>query len=214
MIMPRVPALAVSRANLSSAFRDDGGRTGAPGHEQQRSQNVLVIAQVALASILLIGAGLLARNFLALQTSPLGFNTHHILTADIYLADTKYAEGSRRKVFFDTLLDRARLLPGVLEAGLNDTLPFYSTDFESLSIVGQPVSDRNQLPGMARQIVARLPPTSVPGHPNQSDNGLREKIAVVLGERLWRGRFHADPKIVGNKSSPSEPVLLCGTALL
>jgi len=165
-----LPALAVSQANLNSALRDDGGRTGTAGRKRLRSQNILVIAQVALASILLIGAGLLTRSFLALQTTPLGFNTHHILTADVYLADTKYADDSRRKVFFDTLLDQARRLPGVVEVGLNDTLPFYSTDFESLSIVGQPVSDRDQLPWMARQIVS-------PGY------------FRVLGIPLLRGRL-------------------------
>ncbi len=148
------PALVVSRANLTSALRDEGSRTGTAGPERQRSQNILVIGQVALASLLLISAGLLTRSFLALQSAPLGFNTHHILTADIYLADTKYTDDSERKVFFDTLLDKARHLPGVTEAGLNDQLPFYSTDFESLSIVGHPQPDRSRIPWMVRQIAS------------------------------------------------------------
>jgi len=149
-----LPGLVISRASLTSALRDEGSRTGTAGPERQRSQSILVIGQVALASVLLIGAGLLTRSFLALQTAPLGFDIHRVLTADIYLADTKYADDSQRKIFFDTLLDKVRHLPGVTEAGINDQLPFYRGDFESLSIVGKPAPNRDQLPWMVRQIVS------------------------------------------------------------
>jgi len=149
-----LPGLVISRASLTSALRDEGSRTGTAGPERQRSQSILVIGQVALAFVLLIGAGLLMRSFLALQTAPLGFDIHRVLTTDIYLADSKYADDSQRKVFFDTLLDKTRRLPGVMETGINDQLPFYRGDFENLSIVGKPAPDRDQLPWMVRQIVS------------------------------------------------------------
>jgi putative ABC transport system permease protein len=87
-----LPALVLSRTNLTSTLRDEGGRTGTAGRERQRGQSILVIGQVALASVLLIAAGLLLRSFLALQSVPLGFNSHNVLTADVYLADSKYAD--------------------------------------------------------------------------------------------------------------------------
>jgi putative ABC transport system permease protein len=149
-----LPAWMVSRANLASALRDEGGRRGIAGPERQRSQNILVIGQVALACVLLIGAGLLTRSLLALQNISLGFNRDHVLTANIYLASTKYTEDSKRKVFLDALLDKVHRLPGVTAAGLNDCLPFYNYDLEGLSIVGQPEPDRNHLPWMARQTVS------------------------------------------------------------
>ena len=166
-----LPALVLSRANLASALRDEGGRTGTAGRERQRSQNLLVIGQVALASVLLIGAGLMLRSFLALQSAPLGFNSHHVLVADVYLASTKYADGKKRKVFFDSLLDKVGRLPGVIDAGLNDGVPFGETyDQETLIIAGRPVTDVSRLPWMFHQVVS-------PGY------------FRALGIQLLKGRF-------------------------
>jgi putative ABC transport system permease protein len=149
-----LPALVISRANLASALRDEGGRTGTAGRERQRSQDILVIGQVALASVLLFGAGLLLRSFLALQNAPLGFNSHHVLLADINLVNKKYAEDGKRKTFFDQLLGQVRHLPGVVEAGLNTGLPFRWGDYESLCIAGQPVTDVGRLPWMEHDVVS------------------------------------------------------------
>jgi putative ABC transport system permease protein len=149
-----LPALVISRANLASALREEGGRTGTAGRERLRSQSILVIGQVALASVLLIGAGLLLRSFVALQTARLGFASHNVLTAEVYLANTKYADNSKRKALFDTLLDKVRRLPGVAAAGLNDNLPFANSDYETLCIAGQPVVDLGRLPFMYHQIVS------------------------------------------------------------
>ena len=175
-----LPALVLSRTDLTFALRDEGGRTGTAGPERQRSQSILVIGQVALAFVLLMGAGLFTRSFLALLNTPLGFNSHHVLTADVYLADTKYADGAQRKVFFDTLLDKARNLPGVIEAGLIDNLPFYNTDLENLSIMGQPATNPDHLPWMVHQIV--------------SSNYFR-----VLGIPLLRGRPFDDRDQTGQE---------------
>jgi predicted permease len=150
-----LPAMVLSRANLASALRDEGGRTGTAGRERHRSQSILVAGQVALASVLLIGAGLLLRSFLALQSAPLGFNSHNVLVADVYLASTKYADGEKRKVFFDSLLDKVRRLPGIIDAGLNDCVPFgENNDHETLIIAGRPVTDVSRLPWMIHQIVS------------------------------------------------------------
>jgi putative ABC transport system permease protein len=166
-----LPALVLSRANLASALRDEGGRTGTASRERQLSQNLLVIGQVALASVLLIGAGLMLRSFLALQSVPLGFNSHHVLVADVYLASTKYADGKKRKVFFDSLLDKVGRLPGVIDAGLNDGVPFGETyDQETLIIAGRPVTDVSRLPWMFHQVVS-------PGY------------FRALGIQLLKGRF-------------------------
>src|ERR1700751_1897359 len=149
------PALVLSRTNLASALRDEGGRTGTVGPERQRSQNLLVIGQVALASVLLIGTGLLLRSFFALESVPLGFNSHHVLVADVYLANAKYADGEKRRAFFDSLLEKVSRLPGVVNACLNDGVPFgENTDHETLIIAGQPVTDVSRLPWMIHQIVS------------------------------------------------------------
>jgi putative ABC transport system permease protein len=169
-----LPALALSRANLASALRDEGGRSGTAGRERHRSQSILVIGQVALASVLLIGTGLLLRSFFALQSVPLGFNSHHVLVADVYLANARYADGEKRRAFFDSLLEKVSRLPGVVNAGLNDGVPFgENTDHETLIIAGQPVTDVSRLPWMIHQIVS-------PGY------------FRALGISLLKGRFFDD----------------------
>ncbi|MBV8813661.1 MAG: ABC transporter permease [Verrucomicrobia bacterium] len=149
-----LPALVVSRADMASALRMEGGWTGTAGHERHHSQSILVIGQVALASVLLIGAGLLLRSFLFLQSFPLGFHTQGIVVADIDLVNAKYANDSDRKIFFDDLLTKVKQLPGVVTAGTNDCLPFWNTDYETLCIAGQPVTEPGRLPWMQRQIVS------------------------------------------------------------
>ncbi len=169
-----LPALVLSRTNLASTLRDEGGRTGTAGRQRHRSQSILVIGQVALASVLLIGAGLLLRSFLALQSVSLGFNSDHILVADVYLASAKYNDEEKRKAFFDSLLDKARQMPGVIDAGLNDGIPFgANSDHETLIIAGQPVTDVSRLPWMIHQIVS-------PGY------------FRALGIRLLKGRVFDD----------------------
>jgi putative ABC transport system permease protein len=166
-----LPALVLSRANLASTLRDEGGRTGTAGRERQSSQSILVIGQVALASVLLIGTGFLLRSFLALQNVPLGFNSHHVLVADVYLASTKYAENEKRKVFFDSLLDKVNRLPGVIGAGLSDGIPFGENyDLETLILAGQPVTDVSRLPWTVHLVVS-------PGY------------FKALGIRLLKGRL-------------------------
>lgn len=80
-----VPALSLSKPKVGSVLKEEGGRTGTGSLQKYRVQTILVTSQVALAFILLIGAGLLVRSFEAAQGVSLGFNPHQILTAGIFL---------------------------------------------------------------------------------------------------------------------------------
>jgi putative ABC transport system permease protein len=134
----------------------------------------LVAGQVALTSVLLIGAGLLGRSFQTLQSVPLGFNTDHVLVADIDLGDTKYANQANCNVFFNTLLDKLQQLPGVIAASLNDNLPFFRSDVEVFGAVGQPDPEQvDKMPLLDFQVV--------------SPNYFR-----TIGIRLLQGRFFND----------------------
>jgi putative ABC transport system permease protein len=119
-----LPAWKISRVDLASALKAEGGLASTTGSSRQRSQSTLVVAQVALASVLLIGAGLLARSYLSAQSVPLGFNPQGVLTAPIHLTSAKYAfDKGRTHLFWDELLAKTRQLPGVEAASLNDELP-------------------------------------------------------------------------------------------
>src|SRR3954469_8381233 len=106
-----VPALTATRT-LSSTLKESG-RGAVTGRGSSRVRGVLVVAELALAVMLLAGAGLLMRSFMKLQAVDPGFRPEQALTFELSLPDSRYAEDSARIGFFDQLLPRLRALPGV-----------------------------------------------------------------------------------------------------
>jgi putative ABC transport system permease protein len=117
-----VPALAASRTNVSSRLKE-GGRTGMPGREHNRVRGALVVLEVALAMVLLVGAGLLLRSFeRVLETDP-GFEPEHVLTASLSLPESQYKETTQVRTFYRRLMERLQQLPGAEMAGGATDLP-------------------------------------------------------------------------------------------
>jgi putative ABC transport system permease protein len=120
-----LPAWSLSKANLGQALKEDGSRANTTGSDRRHLQATLVIGQVALACTLLIGAELITRSLQAIQNVPLGFNPGHLLTAELTLTSTKYElDAGRTRGFWDAVLEKVRQLPEVVEAAMNDNLPF------------------------------------------------------------------------------------------
>lgn len=117
-----VPAWQASRAGLAAGLRD-GGRAGA-SRRTRVLRGVLVTGEVALASALLIGAGLLFQTLRNLNAVDLGFNPERVLTLQTRLPQPRYADFAKRQRYFHDVLDRVRALPGVQSAGFSSTLPF------------------------------------------------------------------------------------------
>jgi putative ABC transport system permease protein len=116
------PALQMAKVDIRSALSDASrGTTG--GASRHRVRNVLVVTEVALAIVLLIGAGLLIRSFATLQDVQPGFQPSNLLVADLPLSPKVYAQPAQRMEFFDRLVERARTLPGVQSAGGAMVLP-------------------------------------------------------------------------------------------
>jgi putative ABC transport system permease protein len=102
-----LPSLSLSKTDVPSMLKAEGGRTNTAGRERQKTQAFLVIGQVAVACVLLIGTGLLTRSFLAAESVPLGFNPHQILTAQITLTSAKYTfDAAKERAFFDEILQK------------------------------------------------------------------------------------------------------------
>jgi putative ABC transport system permease protein len=109
----RLPAWGMSGVGVAPALKDEGSRGGTSGPQHHRVQAMLVSLQVALACILIIGAGLLVRSSLAAQNAPLGFNPHQLLTVGLHLSSAKYEfDGARTRIFWSELLEKVRSLPG------------------------------------------------------------------------------------------------------
>ena len=117
-----LPALQASNPNLNETLKE-GGRSSLEGRSGGRLRSVLAVTEVALALVLLIGAGLMARSFLRLQDVNPGFDAHRVLTLGLFLPTTKYKDGPAIVAFYNELLSKAESLPGVVSAGAIDTLP-------------------------------------------------------------------------------------------
>lgn len=117
-----IPALAASRVNVNETLKEGGAQAGL-GRRTHRLRGMLVIAETALALVLLTGAGLLARSFLRLSGVSLGFDPQHLLLGDVWLPVSLIDQPQRQANFFHEALDRLRALPGVESAAATTHYP-------------------------------------------------------------------------------------------
>ncbi len=138
------PALQSSRPDLHSALKDSS-RGSTAGRNHFRSS--LVVAEVALALVLLIGAGLLIRSFWRLQTESPGFNPDNVLTAQIVLTGSSYEDQDARLAFYYRLLEQLQSVPGVQTASMINPLPVTGTGWQTrFMIEGRPRPDPGEFP--------------------------------------------------------------------
>jgi predicted permease len=139
------PALHVSRPDLNSVLRSEG-RGSTSGRARTWFRNLLVASQVALSMILLIGAGLLVRNFIQLRNSSPGFEARNLLTMNVTLAPTRYSSGPQMIAFFRELVRRVSSLPGVQSAAVSSALPLSPIRFSPALPEGQPAVPLTERP--------------------------------------------------------------------
>ncbi|HSR53206.1 MAG TPA: ABC transporter permease [Acidobacteriota bacterium] len=117
-----MPAFQSTRLNVQQVIRDSALRGGVSAGGR-RTLNGLVVAELALAFVLLIGAGLLFRTFTALQEVDPGFQVSNVLTYGVSLSPQRYSEGEQIRAFFQELIERSAALPGVTSAGAVTATP-------------------------------------------------------------------------------------------
>ena len=119
------PALEAARLNLNDALKEGGRGDGGQGARSHRLRAILVVAEVALALVLLVSAGLLLKSFGRLRGINTGFDTENVLTMVVRLAGTRYREDQQVVGFFRQATERIGTLPGVRAAGIVNYLPLY-----------------------------------------------------------------------------------------
>jgi len=143
LVFGLVPALRTSSVNLIDALKE-GGRTA--GTVRRGGRNALLIAEVSLAMVLLVGAGLLVRGLMAEERKLPGFDPERLLTTHVLLAGPKYSSKTTHdtnivtpqvEVFYDQLVERVRAMPGVTRAGLISRLPM-NVWMHGFTVVGTP----------------------------------------------------------------------------
>ena len=193
------PALQVSRTNVSAALREEGrGSTGT--RKRNLLRNALVAGQAGLSVVLLVGAGLLIRSFIRLQTQPPGFEPQGLLTMNLSLPSTKY-EGWKTVHFFDQLLERIRAVPGVQSAAASSALPANPVRFSPILAEGQPEAPLPERPVVAVQMITpsylqtmRIP--LIRGREFTAGDK-RESPPVILITRAFARRFFPKQDPIG-----------------
>lgn len=210
LIFGTAPALQ-STAVMAGQFLKEGGRTGTEGSRGRRLRDAVAVVEIAVALVLLIGAGLLVRSFVAMNQVELGFDPRHTLVLRVDLPSARYPEGTQVLAFYDDLSSRLRALPGVESVGLGSSvllpaLPQSAT----LNVQGRPVQDRRVLnPPVPYDSITpdffktlRIP--LLRGRLFSDADTATAQPVVVVNESLAR-RFFPDGDALGRKVTFDDP---------
>ena len=140
-----LPALQTSRGDLVAGLRE-GGRGASAGPRPLRMRRILLVGEIALALVLLVGAGLLIRSFAKLTRVDLGVESRNVIVGLVSLPGRKYPDAARQAAIFAELLERARSLPQVKDAALASDLPVNSSWQAGVSFEGLPPVERGREP--------------------------------------------------------------------
>ncbi len=189
------PALRLSRSQLSASMRE--GTRASAGTGSQRLRGALVIGEVALALVLILGAGLMIRSFLALQSQDLGFDADRLFTVRVDPPYWSYNKVEQLTPFYDQVPENLRAIPGVEAVAANQNLPLAGLDEHTKRVVtleGQSSVEQENNPFIHLQSIGPeyFGAMGVPLLAGRSftlqDRQHTQPVAVVsrhLAERLW-----------------------------
>jgi len=148
------PALQASKTDLTIALKQGSGRSGF-GSGQRRLRNAFVIGEIALALVLLIGAGLLIQTLSKLHGQYADLRAENLLTVRTSLPENKYSEHPKRVAFYDQVLARVQALPGVAAAGYSTSVPLeWAGGANGITIEGRQAAPNNNWNANHRQVSA------------------------------------------------------------
>jgi putative ABC transport system permease protein len=200
-----LPALASFKGQFNESLKK-GSRGGGAGVQARRLRDLLVVWEVALALVLLVGAGLLLNSFERLRTINPGFNPEKVLTCQISLPSSTYKD-PQIVDFFQRLLDSVRALPGVKAAGATMTLPLESPNsgfWGGLNIEGRAAVSREAIPivNFAQITPGYLSAMGIPvlkGRAfTEQDNSEQSPKVVIINATLAR-RFFLELDPIGRR---------------
>ena len=156
LVFGLIPALFVGRADVHDALKI-GGRTSSASPGRMGVWNFLVVGEIALASMLLVGAGLAMRSFVNLQHVNPGIRPDHVLTFRMRLpVDNLYKTSREQAQFYRRVIDKVETLPGIQSAGLTDILPLgEQNDRDYFTIENRPLPEGQSLVADFRRVSPR-----------------------------------------------------------
>jgi len=203
LILGLIPMATILPASLTGILREEG-RTGTSGRGARSLRRALVVAQVAFAYMLLIGAGLLFASFRQVLSVDPGFRADGVVTASVTLPVSRYKEDDALRAYTTEALRRLRALPGVTAAGATDTIPFGDRHSDSVILAeghamgpGESVISPNQVavtPGYFEAMGVRL----VEGRFFEDRDTAKASQVVIVDERLAH-RFWPNQDPIGRR---------------
>ncbi|HEV2837390.1 MAG TPA: ABC transporter permease, partial [Pyrinomonadaceae bacterium] len=137
LVFGLAPSLQSARLDLNEALKE-GGRNMATG-ASQRLRSAMVVTEIALAVVLLVGAGLMMKSLFRLLQTNVGFRTENLMTMGVMLPPSKYREVNQLTTFNQQIQERVAALPGVSSVGTVDILPLNSGNTSRFFVDGDPV---------------------------------------------------------------------------
>jgi putative ABC transport system permease protein len=210
LIFGLLPALQAAKADVRESL-NEGGRSGIGSRKQGRMRGLLVIAEVALALVLLVASGLMVRSFIKLRQVDVGFTERNVLTLRIPLPEAKYPEPKTADDpgdptglgFYEQLLERVRSLPGVTSATAATLLPLGAGQGwgKFLSVEGQAADSIDKVPLVRFALVSpdyfrTLGITLRQGRSFATDDNSTSQSVAIINETLAR-RFFPNENPIG-----------------
>jgi putative ABC transport system permease protein len=145
LIFGMFPAIQIIRTSLSETLKE-GGRSSGAGAHTHRVRNLLVVAEVAIAMVLLVGAGLLIKSFVRLMGVDPGFDPRHAIAVGLTVPQAKYPKPEQQAAFCSQLLQKVSTLPGVVAVGASHVLPMQDDFILTFNIKGRPPAKPGENP--------------------------------------------------------------------
>jgi putative ABC transport system permease protein len=196
LIFGLVPALQASKLNLNESLKE-GGRGSTEGLHHNRIRSLLIVSELALALVLLVGAGLLIKSFIRLQSVYPGFNAENVLTVQLALPQSRYRSPQSRVAFFDQLMSRLESVPGAQSAGLTLNLPLNGggiSAWHGVIHAGRPITPEETIqtenriisPGYFRTMnIPLLKGRELTAQDNRQDASPVVIVSDTLARQLW-----------------------------
>ena len=219
------PALRVSNNVAMANQLHDSGARGSDGVQRQRARSVLVVAQVALAVVLLAAAGLTLKSFQRAEQVPLGFNPRGVLSMSIALPVARYQAPDKITRFCDPVIERVKTLPGVTAAAFCTNAPFSPNEWDSsFHITGTPPDPPGQEPVSEMSIVSPdyfrvLEMSILRGRTFNAQDLAGRQLVMIIDERAAQrffpgqdpiGKQIDDPVTVGEPNQTGPPITIIG----
>ena len=193
IIFGLAPALQAAKVDLNEALKLSGGRSGT-GTGHRRMRGALIVTEVALALVLLVGAGLLIQTFVRLRALDIGLNPENVLTLRTTLPLGKYGELAKRTAFYQQVLERVRSVPGVVSAGYTTAVPLtWKGGTNSFTVEGhepgpgQDANFRQVSPGYMETIGIKLREGR---YLTDRDDSQAQPVAIInatMARQFWQG---------------------------